>query len=332
MQKKLLPMMLLFVSSAAIAQPTITNTSNPQHGNSFTYYTCDSVGPGAAGANVNWNFTNLNSTSNLSMTFRNCPWAECDTFTGSNLTAAPDATNGGYYIATSNKFAWNGEHVMGGPKFKYTDERDIRRYPFTMGDTYTDTHLSTFASVGYPWQRRGSVTVTADAYGTLQLPNYTHTNVLRLHYVDSMADSALTFSMESNYIRDVYEWWVPGQKEYLLHVELLTLLPSLINPNSMTIPTIIYTNQFPASVNEIANNGDIKIYPVPAHDNVTIEMANGNIQSVEMTDIVGKRVVSVNGVKGQLIYQINTSGIGAGIYLIRINSDNGIMTRKIEVQ
>ncbi len=332
MQKKLLPFALLLISATAIAQPTLTSSSNPVNGSSFTYFICDSVGPGASGPNVTWNFSALNSTSNLVQTYKNCPFAECDTFAGSNMTNANDTSAGGYYIANANKFAWNGEHVTGGPRFKYTDERDIRRYPFTMNNTYTDTHLSTFSSVGYPWQRRGEVTVTADAYGTLQLPNYTHTNVLRLHYVDFMADSALAFPMSSDYIRDVYEWWVPGQKEYLLHVELLKLLPSMLNPDTMTYTTIIYTNQFPVSVNEIANNGDIKIYPIPATEVLNISVDNHNVNSIELIDIVGKSLALVNGTTGKNDYTINTSAVPTGIYIVRINTDEGIITRKVEVE
>lgn len=332
MQKKLLPFALLLISATAIAQPTITSSSNPVNGSSFTYYICDSVGPGASGPNVTWDYSNLNSTSNLDQTYKNCPFAECDTFAGSNMTNANDTTAGQYFIANANKFAWNGERPAGGPRFKYTDERDIRRYPFTMNDTYTDTHLSTFSSVGYPWQRKGEVTVTADAYGTLELPNYTHTNVLRMHYVDMMADSALEFPMTTSYIRDVYEWWVPGQKEYLLHVEQLMILPSMLGFDTTTITTIIYTNQFPASVNEIANNGDVKVYPVPANEVLNISVDNHEVNSIELIDIVGKSIAVVQGTTGKNNYTINTSAIPTGMYIIRINTNDGMITRKVEVQ
>ncbi|MBK9046913.1 MAG: T9SS type A sorting domain-containing protein [Bacteroidetes bacterium] len=77
----------------------------------------------------------------------------------------------------------------------------------------------------------------------------------------------------------------------------------------------------------------MKIFPVPATDNLYISSAEKNIDMILFTDITG-RVVSINKeiVSDKMIH-LNTSQLLSGTYLIRIIYNDGVVeTRPVVIQ
>jgi hypothetical protein len=69
------------------------------------------------------------------------------------------------------------------------------------------------------------------------------------------------------------------------------------------------------------------LYPNPATENVTIEAANMN------------RITVINAI-GQVVYdreisaertQLNIATYEAGIYMVRINTENGLVTKRMSI-
>lgn len=71
----------------------------------------------------------------------------------------------------------------------------------------------------------------------------------------------------------------------------------------------------------------IEAYPNPATDVITISSKNNEINSVVMTDINGRTVKNVNVTGTET--QINISDLAAGVYTMKIISNEGIATKKI---
>ncbi|MCL2596731.1 MAG: leucine-rich repeat protein [Paludibacter sp.] len=69
---------------------------------------------------------------------------------------------------------------------------------------------------------------------------------------------------------------------------------------------------------------NIKIYPNPAKDELKIESGDLKINSVEITDLTGRSVMVVGGGTA-----INVSALPTGIYLVKINTDRGVVTKKV---
>ena len=80
------------------------------------------------------------------------------------------------------------------------------------------------------------------------------------------------------------------------------------------------------SVEVSASN--FETYPNPATYVVNISSKNNGINSVIMTDINGRTVKSVN-VASATEAQINISDLSAGVYMMKITSDEGTTTKKI---
>lgn len=79
--------------------------------------------------------------------------------------------------------------------------------------------------------------------------------------------------------------------------------------------------------NVVATN-HFSVYPNPVKNNVTVSNTNASISSIEMTDINGRVVknesfINVNNAV------INVSDLAQGIYMMKIVSDKGIVTKKI---
>lgn len=88
---------------------------------------------------------------------------------------------------------------------------------------------------------------------------------------------------------------------------------------------------FPCSsftdVNEI-NDDDIRIYPNPANDFISIEIENDEKAiSIEIVNNLGVTVIS-----SKFKNKIDVSGLSSGLYLIRINFEDYIHTEKVVIK
>jgi len=72
---------------------------------------------------------------------------------------------------------------------------------------------------------------------------------------------------------------------------------------------------------------DLKVFPNPTNDSWNIEGANTTIDSIEVYDILGKRVQILNPNSQQAT--IDASGLKTGLYLAKLYSGNAVKTIKL---
>ncbi|MCF7560628.1 T9SS type A sorting domain-containing protein [Sabulilitoribacter multivorans] len=84
-----------------------------------------------------------------------------------------------------------------------------------------------------------------------------------------------------------------------------------------------------ASVEDVfASN--LKIYPNPVNNFITIESKNIKIASVEIYSLLGQKVMSDSQLKNN---KVDVSDISNGLYLLKVNAENGgSSTRKIVIE
>jgi len=91
-------------------------------------------------------------------------------------------------------------------------------------------------------------------------------------------------------------------------------------------PTASLTNVSDANIS-------IKIYPIPASKELTVEITNGseNNVSIVIYDLSGKEVLEMSNITSDKV-TINTSNLKNSTYLMSISNDNGLIeTRKISL-
>jgi uncharacterized protein YunC (DUF1805 family) len=89
-----------------------------------------------------------------------------------------------------------------------------------------------------------------------------------------------------------------------------------------------------AHFQEIVSVGDlqineISIYPNPASQVVNVR-GNEPVLAVTLFSITGQMIVNKTNLNDDLV-QISVSGLETGIYLLRIQTSNGFITRRIEI-
>ncbi len=95
------------------------------------------------------------------------------------------------------------------------------------------------------------------------------------------------------------------------------------------------SNVLVTATGNISNPNDlIRIYPVPSSGAITINLKGNGFENVEITDALGRKVYT------QMLsprLKINTlhidlSSLSDGVYVLYVNSDRGLLTRKIIIQ
>ncbi len=72
----------------------------------------------------------------------------------------------------------------------------------------------------------------------------------------------------------------------------------------------------------------VSLYPNPANNVVNVN-ASSNINSVEVFNMMGQRVAVIDA--NDTNVQINTTGLSNGMYMMRINTENGVSNQKFTV-
>ncbi|RYZ48961.1 MAG: T9SS type A sorting domain-containing protein [Sphingobacteriales bacterium] len=86
------------------------------------------------------------------------------------------------------------------------------------------------------------------------------------------------------------------------------------------------------SVDGVKASPGISIYPNPATDQLTVQVASGGrINNLRLCDALGRVVYQMENPSGSSM-QVNTRGLIPGMYLLRLESDAGRIVKKINIQ
>lgn len=333
MKKKLLPILLLSLySGAAMAQATLTAATNePIPGQvQVAYFKYSATDPGQSGANITWDFSDFQQSITDTMAYTACSAnPNCGSFPNSTVAGIDHANNTTLFLNTDN----NAETVVGaieptGATIPYTNGEDLFRFPITYNNSYVDTFSATFTST-MAYYRSGTVTVTCDGYGTLILPYGTINNVLRIHRQEIYQDSA---NLEGTsfiipYQSDLYTWYSTSNRGELMDASSITI------DNQQTSSYSYYTKQIATSVNNVNETAELNVFPNPAKDVVNVQFGNinGHVH-ISIADVAGREVaVLKDGNSNSQQVQYNISNLQPGLYFVRLQSDNGTITKKLEV-
>jgi len=324
MKKQLLTVIALALYATAFSQPTLTSVnSNPVVGDIFTIRDANWINQGSSGANQTWNFTSVTTTTVVNT-------YTCQTINSANTTTFPNVNlemgstqNSTMFKTTANALQYYGM-VNGFGVTSYSDPEDQMRYPFTMGDTYTDIFNGYNISGSTNFTHKGKTTVTADGYGTLLLPTGTYSNVLRVHTVQISKDSTGSPTpYEENYVYDHYQWYSPNY-----HMCIFGVYTYVIdNSNTIQWANII----LPATTNLAEKASGIEsmnLYPNPANGdfiNMDLNLEKNMSYEVVMMDNLGREILkteAMSGMEGYNFRSINISGMESGLYLLVLKSES----------
>jgi hypothetical protein len=84
------------------------------------------------------------------------------------------------------------------------------------------------------------------------------------------------------------------------------------------------------AVNEVHENSSLAVYPNPASQNLYIKntVTTGHSAIITITDILGNELLSQTVSTRENVFQINVSGLSAGMYFVKVVSENTLLTTK----
>ncbi len=101
-----------------------------------------------------------------------------------------------------------------------------------------------------------------------------------------------------------------------------------------SVTRMIIVNERAPGINEVNNSLNFDVYPNPVSDFIYIENKEPNceMQSLNILDITGKQVLSQNVTKEKITdYKLDIGKLENGIYLLQIETNQGIYLKKILV-
>ncbi len=79
------------------------------------------------------------------------------------------------------------------------------------------------------------------------------------------------------------------------------------------------------------NNDAFLVFPNPANEIVIIKATNKKINMIELLDAFGKVVLSDSETETEDTIEFTTSRLSAGMYFLKIYSEDGIVTKRLEI-
>jgi hypothetical protein len=314
---------LLFLVPAfgVLAQPTLNLVEmTPAQGSVYAYNYWIYQDPGSSGAGQTWDFSGLSSTEQHSITFLS-PEATsyAATYPTATIAFEPDAPSGIYLFT---RFSEDGADALGDElSFGYTHFSDPRRglkFPFAFNDTWSDAFAGDWVTIGSTGTISGSITGTADGYGTLILPYGTFTNILRVHTHTVTTQIIVTPPPGATNVvnEDSYLFFKPGVAMELLNIAHAD------NTSSSTFLTESTVGVQEALMQDIG----IEVMPNPATDAISVTYGAVGVVKLAVYDALGRAMLERNlgrvppGIHRE---QMDVSMLAQGQYVLSITTADG---------
>ena len=238
-----------------------------------------------------------------------------------------------YFSTSETEIAELGRIGPGYQSF-YTDKREIMKFPITYNDVFSETFSGTATeTTNFPFEAEftysisGTISISADGYGTLMLPDTTVNDVLFIRTIYEYTDSS---AGEYHEITDTISYWY----DTIQSSPLVTSYISYINGNEDLRATYLI-KEFEVYNNNQVSTADLElntlsVYPNPANDFVIVENIEDNSQPIDIYDLRGVRVKTAFSIDGKA--KIDIANLSSGVYFIKYIKDSHLYTEKLVVE
>lgn len=289
-----------------------------------------------AGANVNWNFSQLTSTgSSLDLNSTATP-EELITYPNTNfvvqttadLTGTGAVLNRNFFTTTNTgMIAITGLNTNGLTLNYATDNANIGSFPMNYGYSYTDSMAGTYHYGIYTGTFSGTIVTAVDAFGTLTIDGFAAASgsVNRLKSVQTMNLNYGAVPNVGTMTQTTYNYYSNSGVLKFRNTTTVISVP-LMSINQTITQMEVYTATLLSIDDNIAESNEILTAPNPVEDFLNIKIAgNQSVQSISISDISGKSIVKLNNPGNS----IDLSQLQKGIYIATITTDRNIFTRKL---
>ncbi|MBW7675873.1 T9SS type A sorting domain-containing protein [Chryseobacterium chendengshani] len=307
---------ILFASTAATsAQTTITKAFNdPIIGEVVNNVNVNgTVDNSATGNNATFINTSLTQGSASATSYSAPTASEISTFPGTTIKMV-GAGNTVYYKQTASKLEITGLVTPDATLNFSTNNGTFISYPAAFGYSETDAASGTFSATAGSGNFSGTISLTADAAGTLLIGTKTYTNVLRIKSIQNFSLTVFGFPVGS-VVNTSYTYY-----DSLHKFPLLTTTNAVITVQGTAQTTNAaqaLNETFLATSSDVSTKKTIQIYPNPAHDYIEIKGDLSNFSRANIYSPDGKLIKTSDLRTGK----VQVSDLPPSAYFIEISGN-----------
>jgi len=353
MKTLLLSTFLIFLTIGMSAQIVLTYPNNGMvAGDSFSFREIQFTDPGNSGPNQIWDFSKIQFTGNSHVSAMQTPiMPKMEGVGDYNLSLVE---NGYEYFMNSSESGLEEHGYLNNDlkiTLKYSDPVVKMKYPFSYGAQFTDHFIGiAYYSEIYTIDFFGDNAVSADAFGTLILPDQVIDNALRVKSVKT----GLQVNMcgTTNISVTKYNWYASGYRYPVATVSIVENTPG--TGAAEIIKTAYLTTQQPLKNSTVVPSNlassatdpnkaitkpevSVNILPNPFSDQLTYNYYLNEQMSVsiELFSISGKNLAWIVKDQQQLLglqtgeVIASRYGLTPGVYFLRFTFDKQIVISKI---
>ena len=328
------------------AQTSYTLTqanSEPIIGDFYDWKTIDTTNAlpmTISGSNVTWNVTGITETGVVnSNTFTSAASnTAAANYPGTTLIQT-DPNSATYFKSSANSLELLGADI-GIANLNYNmSSAIVAQYPMALGHTHTDLVDGAINAYGVSGPFNGTITVTADATGTLIFNGgTTFSNCIRIKAVQYL-NFSLAAGMETGTIEQtMYSFFNSSSKFHLFSVNYTHIVGSGFQTINQTQAQMGLLSDITIGVKE-TQLADVmfKASPNPAQNEVNLHfvLTQPESYSIEIANILGQTVKQFNKANFQPgIYNetLDLKGLTTGLYYIKMTGKNSQGIEKIIIQ
>jgi hypothetical protein len=313
--------LLLMASGAMSAQTTITKAFNdPVSGETANYLSVTGTPDNSAtGSNVTFNNAALGFGPAAVTSYSTPTSTEITTFPNSTLKmAAPGNTV--YYKQSASKLEITGLITADATLNLSANNGTFISYPAALGYSETDQAQGTFSTSASNGLCKGTVTISADASGTLILGASTYNNVLRIKSVQNFnlhlpTDTNFLFPI-GTIVNTSYSYYNSTYKFPLLTtIQTVTNVP-VAGINNQTTNAAQALNIANLATEEFKAKEKLKIYPNPAQEFIVLQGGTEEYTTAKIYTPDGRLVKTSAITSGK----IQVSDLPSASYFIEVST------------
>ena len=340
-----LSILALLITVISFSQTAITYKNNSlSAGDQSTAQEIKYVLPGNSGPNQIWDFSKIQFTGTPDQsTVSSVPSRTLNGVSAFN-TIMKESDYEYYFNITSTLFEEKG-YTTKDVSLTYSDPIIKMKYPFSYGDQFTDKYAGTaMVKNETKIDVTGDYSVSADAYGTLFLPDRVLKNTLRIRTEKNSIQVNPCNSIESQTIR--FLWYAP---QYRYPVLIIATTENKSSGQEPTVTRSAYVNlQQPLNTDQgsgvtdtqvVPDNSNVSVvvYPNPFTEKLSYNyFLRTDLQvTLDLFDMTGrlcrhviKTQVQSEGLHSGVLYP-DEIGLSPGIYYLRFTFDHKVVISKI---
>ena len=344
MKKYILLAAAMILGSAAFSQYVLSYKNNALiKGDIILSKEIQYVDPGSAGLNQIWDFSKIRFTgTDNSNRILSSPTAKLEGVSEYNILLSEGGRE--YYMNMTSADLTEKGYTAKDLTMVYSDPVRKMIYPFTYGENFTDKYVGSALFQGLTKiDLSGDNTVTADAFGTLILPDRTLTNTLRIKTEKTGVEMNPCSSSVVRILK--YSWYAPG---YRYPVLVITTIESKATGQEPVITKSAIINvQQPVDTETVGGVPDpqpqatnyiaVSVYPNPFNEkfNFNYFLRKQMPVKIALYDLTGKmtKLILQSDMQAEGIHtgEIDAEELSLtpGMYYLRFTFENNVVVKKV---